>query len=118
MVKKSLRRKIIINVFNFKNAPNSKKNVPGYLNGREGSLVRVKIEDDIGFSWNVYSGKEDKVYKFVKYNWEGSVVEYLVHQNNLIIRSPQIRRHSIDSKVGKEYMEIINRTKFMEFTSI
>lgn len=118
MVNKKLRRKIIIDALNFRNAPK-------YLNRREGELVRAKIESDFGFSDKIYKGADEGVHAFVEYDWKGSVVEYLVHQDNLrvhderlIMRNPDIRKYSVESETGKHYMELIKKTKFMELNSI
>lgn len=125
MVQKNLRRRLIIDSFNIRNVPSSKKNVPEYLNGREGRLVRTKIQSDNGFSYKIYSGNNKGIYGFIEYDWNGSIVEYLVHQDNLrvlddhlIMRDANIQSHSIDSETGKSHMELIIKTKFMEFTSI
>lgn len=125
MVQKSLRKKLLIDGFNRNYNQDSKKNVPGYLNGREGRLVRTKIASDDGFSYKIYRGIHDELHRFIEYDWNGSTVEYSVHQDNLrvhdehlVMRDSDVRRYSVDSETGRNHMELISKTKFMELTSI
>lgn len=125
MVQKSLRKKLLIDGFNRNYNQNSKKNVPEYLNEKEGELVRAKIQNDNGFNYKVYRGNNEGVHEFIEYDLNDSIVEYLVHQDNLrvfdnhlIMKNPDVRRYSVNSETGRNHMELISKTKFMELTSI
>ncbi|MEK6914162.1 MAG: hypothetical protein AABW83_00775 [Nanoarchaeota archaeon] len=125
MIKKSLRKKLWkVNLLS-KDIPNSRKNVPSYLSNRENKLVRAKLLNENSFKWVVYRGLEDELHRFIEYDWDGSIVEYKIHQDNirvynenLVIRNPEVYRYSTESENGKREMEIINKSGFIRETSI
>ena len=127
MVQKSLRKKLLIDSFNRNYDPNNNNNnkISEYLYGKEEKLVRAKIISDNGFSWKIYRGLDDEFHKFIGYDFDGSITEYLVHQNdlridheNLVMNNPNVKKYSIHSELGMKEMDIINKSGFMELTSI
>ena len=123
MNRRELRKKLLMH--GLVGVKNSNNDIHNYLSQREGKLVRMRSSHENCFGWKVYRGLENELHKFVEYDYNGSVIEYNIHPENLRIHSenivvddPSINKYSIHSEIGRREMDFINKSGYMRETSI